>query len=109
MTSLTQDRIHLPPFLSHADENPPFILLAMHPSQSPAGQSYRLPSEEGVLSLPPCTSVQGNHKEEKVLPPFSFQFNPLVYWEREQAFTCRRNEMKPQAVPSFVEDGESQC
>lgn len=61
VTSLTQDRIHLPPFLSHADENPPFILLAMHPSQSPAGQSYRLLSEEGVLSLPPCTSVQGNH------------------------------------------------
>ena len=61
VTSLTQDRIHLPPFLSHADEKPPFILLAMHPSQSPAGQSYRLPSEEGVLSLPPCTSVRGNH------------------------------------------------
>ena len=42
-----------------------------------------------------------------ILPPFSFQFNPLVFWEREQAFTCRRKEMKPQAVPSFVEDGGS--
>ena len=57
VTSLTRDRIHLPPFLSHADENPPFILLAMHPSQSPAGRSYRLPSDEGVLSIPPRASV----------------------------------------------------
>lgn len=42
-----------------------------------------------------------------ILPPFSFQFNPLVCWEREQAFTCRRKEMKPQAVSSFVEDAGS--
>lgn len=50
-------------------------------------------------------SIWGSHQEGKgqsvVFPLFSFQFNLLVCWERDQAFTCRTNEMKPQAAHSL--------
>lgn len=47
---LTQDRIHLPPFSPMLMRTPLLYCWQCCPSQSPAGQSYRLPSEGGPVS-----------------------------------------------------------